>query len=304
MKNWLLILLATTALTACGGTGSPDSATGGLGGGGGTGGETPGGGGGGGTTGDGDGTIDGSPDSCTSSALTCRGDVLAVSMNDDETVLSITGLPFDESPVTATYTRAAGLDVSTGSGLDFKAYVNNDSDRINDYIALYQTSPDGSVTVGVVGIEGYNLGYKGEFYRLNSEADLPSTGLVVYTGTYAGLMDFNGDGSLYRTSGDMEIDADYTDNVIKGFVSNRVIIELAEALPTLILNDTPLVDGTFSGVAVSYDGGEVLESGSYLGLIGGTNAETVGGVIEVTNPKYDEANKITSRDTGVFITTR
>lgn len=299
MKHWMIPLVAAGLLTACNGD-APDVRFGPGSGGGEEAeeGEEP-----------GQGETDGTPiaereDACPGSALTCIGDVVAVEYDSGTNILEITGLPFDETPVAATYDQVG----VTG---DFAIYMNSDPDEIDDYTALYADSPDGSVSVGVVGVDGYRFGYKGGFYRLNSPSALPNLELAEYSGTYRGLMDFDDGTSLILTGGDMYIAADFTDNVIKGAVTGRGDIVTAAggpfSLPDIILFDTALVDGTFNGRAESYILEDVYETGSYVGLIGGTDAETVGGIIEViasdVRPDiigYDPS----SRDTGAFIVTK
>ena len=97
------------------------------------------------------------------------------------------------------------------------------------------------------------------------------------------------------------------------FRSNRTIETFAGApvaipnaditgVPDLVLNDTQISGGTFSGTANSYNGAETYESGTYQGWFGGAGAPVVGGFIEATAPEFDDTGdaNITSLDTGVF----
>jgi hypothetical protein len=315
MKLHILLASIFLALAACGGSGD-----GGLGPG------SPGDGGGGGGNpvepGDSDDTpIAESADTCTTVGFTCRGDISRVVYDSGSNTLEITSMPFDRAELNAIY-------IDTGDNIgDFDVYTNAyGAPPANGFIDTYEAvfTTNGDISVGVVGVEGYQtFGYKGMFYSLDNPATLPNNALVQYTGSYAGLMDFFGNGELHRTSGDLTIDADFTDDVIRGWITNREVLTdgslandlrlvafdgtaYVQELPDILLVNTELVDGTFDGRAVSYIDEDVYEEGSYIGLIAGTDGASIGGLVEVTANDafpnvvgYDPE----SRDTGAFITT-
>ena len=53
----------------------------------------------------------------------------------------------------------------------------------------------------------------------------------------------------------------------------------------------------------------MLGTGTYQGYFGGDGAPVIGGILSITNPKYQgddtdsEADDLTSRDTGIFTAT-
>lgn len=235
-------------------------------------------------------------DTCANS-YDCTGDVVAVSYDADDDILSITGTPFDETELAGTYVRA-GTDVN-----GIPTYINDDPDRFNDYIAYLAESAGGEIQVGAIGIEGYqDFGYSGTYLLLTDSAtNLPSEGLVEFTGNAAGVLVYEGAGALDTSLGFVTLEVDFTDNRLKGFVTGRNSTSTIGTLPTsLVFNDTDIQNGEFSGTVNSYNGAEVLEEGTYSGAFAG-DGSVVGGTYEAT---YDDfAGDITSRDTGVFIAT-
>jgi len=154
--------------------------------------------------------------------------------------------------------------------------------------------------VGAIGIEGYqDFGYGGTFILLSDAASVPSTGLVGFQGDVAGILVYNGAGDLDTTTGFVTMEVDFTDNRIKGFVTGRTDTSaIGDVPPTLVLNDTVITNGSFSGTVNSYNGAEDLESGTYGGSFAG-DGSVIGGFYEATWGEF--ATDITSRDTGVFI---
>ena len=286
MKLHYAFLSAALVLAACGGASDTDI------GGGTTGGDT--GGGGGGTPGDVEVPVDVENDVCTG-AFVCAGDLTDVTFDDNGTpgvpgddTLTLTGLPFDDDPLGAVFTYS-GDDTANG----FPIYVNNTPSIFNQYLAIIRDTTGGEMTLGVVTIEGYqDFGYRGAWFELNDvTTSIPSLELVEYTGEYTGFMVFDGSGNQYVTTGDVSMEVDFTDSVLKGFIENRTIQTLAgtdvpipnpdiTGIPTLVLNDTAITDGTFSGTVNSYEDEIAFETGSYQGWFGGTGATSVGGIIE------------------------
>lgn len=311
MKFQIALTGVFLMLAACGGSGTASFGGGGAGGGGG---DAGGGDVGGGLDDPAELPVDPTDNQCSGS-FTCSGDVRAVSYDSASGVLTLSRLPFDDDPVGATYNLIGQLN-------GFDIYENNDPAVFNRYLALHNTSPGGELTVGVASIENYqDYGYTGAWYQLNDlSSTIPSAGLVRYSGDYAGLMTFLGSGDLYTTRGDLELRVDFTDSYLKGSVSNRTydtdpvgpagLNDVNGSLPTLVLNDTIITDGSFSGTVNSYDGAVVLESGTYQGFFGGSDASVVGGIIQAFNPRFAgdpdavaEEDQRTSRDLGTFIGT-
>ncbi|MGI9390976.1 MAG: hypothetical protein ACR2O1_13030 [Boseongicola sp.] len=280
MKLNIFLAGAYLALAACSAStaglgGGDEGDGGGVGGGGGGGGGVPG-------------------DTCIG-VFICDGDVVAVSYDSATDTLIITGTPFDETPLAATY-------VSAGLTNGIPTYTNDES-PFNSYTAYYVESAGGEIAVGATGIDGYqDFGYGGTFILLSDAASVPSTGLAEFTGGVAGLVAYDGSGALDQSAGTVLMQVDFTDNRIKGFVTGRTFTGGAGTNPgTLVLNDTTIVSGAFSGTVNSYNGPDVAESGTYGGYFAGGSGDYIGGIYEATNP--DWMPDITSRDTGVFIAT-
>jgi hypothetical protein len=321
MKPHYAFFGAAMLLAACGGTSDID-----IGGGGGGGGnpvpENP-------TIDPGDLPVDGTE---TCGAFVCSGDVtnitfsagaLAGDPSDDSLIL--TGLPFDDDPLGAEFTYLT--TVTGGNGIDYDIYENQETTPIpgfNRYLAIYKQTSGGEITVGVAAIEGYQeFGYSGAWYDVDDvTTSIPTLGLVGYTGDYAGTLTLDGSGALFLTDGTLRMEVDFTDSYLKGFIEDRDVYSVDGAgtltnlargpgtdRPTLVLNDTIITDGSFEGTVNSYnDDGSVLETGTYQGFFGGSDASVVGGLVraigdfdidgdEDTDPNEDI---FSARDLGVF----
>ncbi len=284
MKLHILLASAFLALAACGGTGVTN-----LGGG-----DDDGEGGGGLGGGGGDGGGETAGDTCAG-AYVCSDDVLAVSYDGDTDTLIITGTPFDETPLAATYVRAA-VDIN-----GIPTYVN-DENPFNDYIAYHVQSPGGEISVGATNIDSYQtFGYSGTFIQVADGASLPSTGLIEFTGPVAGLVAYTGSGALDVSTGTAFMQVDFTDNRIRGGIFSRTHTGTETWQSVLNLNDTTIESGSFAGTVSSYDGPDEVETGTYNGSFAGGAGEYVGVTYDAINGDYAEG--ITSRDRGVFVAT-
>ena len=81
-------------------------------------------------------------------------------------------------------------------------------------------------------------------------------------------------------------------------------------MPTLVLNDTVITDGSFEGTVSSFDvDGSVVETGFYQGFFGGADASVMGGLIQATGTvdfsgveeAPDNEDEFVARDLGAFI---
>jgi len=315
MKLYYAFLGATLLLAACGGSGDSD-----IGSGGGDTGETP-------TPGGevvdpGDLPVEGTE---TCGAFVCSGDVTNITFDagalvgdpsDDSLIL--TGLPFDDDPLGAEFTYLTTID---RVNVDYDIYENLDASPIsgfNRYLAIFKSTSGGEITVGVAAVEGYQaFGYSGAWYDVDDvTASIPAIGLVGYTGDYAGTLTLDGSGNLYLTDGVVAMEVDFTDSYLKGFITDRDVFTVSAGgvladvgdRPTLVLNDTIISDGSFEGTVNSYEtDGTVLESGTYQGFFGGTDASVVGGLVQAIG-EYDlsgaeespNEDAFNARDLGVF----
>ena len=259
-------------------------------------------------------------------SFTCSGEITNIAYNATDDELYLTGLPFDDQQLGGEYLR-----IGTSNG--FAIYQNDNPSIFARYLAIHQSSVGDAITVGVAAASGYqDYGYSGAWYQLNDlTTNIPvgntEDSFVAYSGTYAGLMSYLGQTGLDRTVGLLNLEVDFTDSKLRGTISNRSIdtkgdtvlspgdfyldaptITGAEddiALNTIVLKDTDITDGAFSGVASSFEGAEDVETGTYQGFFGGTDANVVGGLVQVFNPDFtdaeDEDTPVTSRDLGVFV---
>jgi hypothetical protein len=144
----------------------------------------------------------------------------------------------------------------------------------------------------------------------------PDNGLVSYAGTYAGLLNVgttNGtlpvppgtDPSLIperasRVTGDIFLNADFTDNAVEGAITNRQSADLGTVFADVILVPTAIDgNGRFQGSAEAPGGQPAI--GSYAGLFGGTGATSVAGG---THLQYFDDRFTNEEERGVFVLTR
>lgn len=310
MKLHYAFFAAAMLLAACGGTSETDLGPGGGGGGG----ENP-------TPDDptidpGELPVDGTE---TCGTFVCSGNVTNITF--DGTTLTLTGLPFDDDPEGAVFTFLTTVTGTSSEAISYDIYENRGTTPIpgfNRYLAVHKTTDGGGITVGVAAIEGYGeFGYSGAWYDVDDlTTTIPTLGLVEYTGDYAGTLTFEGPGLLYLTDGQLDMQVDFTDSRLKGFITNRDVFSVSDTgtladigdLNDLVLNDAVITDGSFEGTVTSRDADEVVvETGTYQGFFGGTDAAVIGGLVRATGD-YDlsqveeETNEdvFTARDLGAF----
>ncbi len=180
-----------------------------------------------------------------------------------------------------------------------------------------------------------NYGFGGFMYERNGGVVLPAGGQASFSGDYAGLRDFNGQGGLEYTTGDMVLDIDFDDfNAgagVKGSITNRQIYDLdgnnltaayvteinldnatsdgwvdlpAGVLPTLTLTVGPntLNDaGELTNGVTSSQAAVLLESGNYYAVLAGAGADMEVTGIVVIESKDPGNDNVTIRETGGFI---
>lgn len=218
------------------------------------------------------------------------GDVTGISYDPVADELIINGTPFDGTEV---YVPYPAYDTN-----GFTAYVNETGQR--SYIAFLGTSASGAVVALIVVTPSYiNHGFSGAAYALDLESTMPGSGFASYTGSYAGLITYDGVSGFTRTEGDLLLDADFTDGKVEGFILNREIVATGADQPDLILGTSDIDGNAFSGgEAVSFDaGGDEVENGTYEGAFGGDLASEVVGTIVVTDGTGDDE----AQETGAFV---
>lgn len=267
MRRYWLAVAAATFLSACSG-GNPWLDTGGDG---------------------GDGSTPVIPDALL-------GDLESFTYDPVAQTLVVRGISQDNTPVGAVYTRKPGLDVP-----GYEAYTTQSS-ATTPHATAYVQERDGVIAgIIVTGPQSGSYFGGGSYYRAG--AYTPPTGvaanqIVTYSGTYVGLLNIPGDdGDLIpvapgtpnserpfqaaEVTGNATIIADFSDNIVKGVINNRVVVDepaidlsaqSLELAPTAILTD-----GTFVGVAEQSN----VSKGTYGGIFGGVESSAVGGTLFV-----------------------
>lgn len=234
----------------------------------------------------------------------------------------------DGNPAEVTYERDTRLDLP-----GYTAYRTQETALDRLYVALGAISADGSVQAVTVGDGGVsNVYYAGGSYDRAGGFDAPPTddgrGTVHYAGSYAAVTNVNAprdggpddvalpvsesaDDSVVpwqpsRVTGDIFIDTNFTDNTVRGSISNRELVDTHTALVDVILvpttidptDDTDTRAGTFSGDAQYAD---LRVIGTYGGIFGGEGANSVAGVVHLTEFNPDWENE---QEHGVFVLTQ
>lgn len=260
--------------------------------------------------------------------------------NADDDTFAVDNLAFDGGNV---YERSPAFNAG-GTANDIgpaRVYegagtvADNQTGQLVDqfsYRALYGESTSGRSHFAIVRTGAYiPYGFGGFIYSRTGGVTLPTSGFAKYTGTYAGLRDFDGQGGMQVTSGDMEMSIDFNDfnpdesgldqaSGVTGFVDNRKVFDLAgnditasvvaginadkgstlTALPSLNFFTGPGAmdsNGETEGHINNVLDGEEFESGKYYAIISGDNADEVVGIIVVNS----ELGSVTVRETGGFI---
>lgn len=228
--------------------------------------------------GDGDGDLSDIPEAL-------RGNLDSVSYDEDDGTLTVVIDTLDASPTRATFTRDATLD--TG---DFRAFTYQETTTNRIFLALLNTSEDGAATAGVTGSGQFTEMVWGSNYKAETAFTRPSGGgLASYTGSYAGVLNSGvrvpGPGAPFdpirpaRTTGDVLVNADFTNGRVEGGITNRSIVETGDELDDVFLQITSIEsNGTFGGTVVFRD---LNSAGTYGGTFAGRGGSAVAGAIEI-----------------------
>lgn len=238
-----------------------------------------------------------------------EGQASAITFDATTDTFTVDNLAFDGAGI---YDRDD--EVATLNG--FRVYENNNTTARRAYKSLYLESASGLSRVAVVRTGDYQgFGFGGFVYARDGAVVLPTTGQAEFTGQYAGVRVFNGQGGIQYTTADAFLEVDFEDfnttRAIEGQLTNRQVLDTTGAvistLPTLIMATGEITDaGEFTGGASSvrfdFGAGEFVdfESGNYYGVIGGADADEIVAVIvvEAADP-LDAA--ITIQETGAII---
>ncbi|WP_322865449.1 transferrin-binding protein-like solute binding protein [Aquicoccus sp. G2-2] len=273
-----------------------------------------------GTTGD-----DSSTDTETNSIPeTLSHNLQAATYSATGSTLTIEMSSLDAGPRVASYGRTPALDVGP-----YQAYTYQQDGQQRHFTALVaQTTGTGdSVTAGVVSDGGqFNRFFAGGFYqRTGNYTPAAASGLVSYSGTYAGVTNLNGtaatlkpvtDPSLpagdypnssARTSGAIFLNVDFTNNAVNGSITNHALIDQGIALPDVVLVDGNInsTTGTFYG-STEYNDADQTANGNFGGIFGGTDAKSIGGVVHMDtfDGPNDDLGMKNEKEYGTFVLTR
>ena len=285
-------------------------------------------------------------DSDDSSSNFGNGFAKGISYNSTDDTFTVDNLAFDgDSP----YTR--GTLVSSLNNGAFNVYEGEDSatDPINNgaisqfnYRAIYGQSRN-RVTVDGVDIPTTQFaivrtgsyipyGFGGFIYQRDTSVSLPQSLQASFTGTSAGIRDFNGAGGLQYTTADVRvvIDSDDFDEGagVRGEIFNRRVLDLAgNDVTTQVAGD--ISDGLstipvarFSvGPGVLFESGDLIgeitsqftnedgetasyETGNYYAVVSGDDPDEIVGIFVLENSSEELQGASTTRETSGFIVYR
>ncbi len=232
-----------------------------------------------------------------------------------------------------TYNRTPTLDTGV-----YKAYsVQEDAlDRI--FVALAATSDDGSVSAVTAADGGqFTKYFAGGLYARSGDYTPPAIGdgaaqgQVSYAGDYAAVtniaasrdsstsialaVDPSTDSSLIprqsaRVEGTIFLNANFQDNSVNGSIYDRSLLDATDddtpiSLETVYLLPADIAtDGTFLGSTARPD---QSETGAYGGIFGGTDANSVAGLVHLEASKVFLADGTAidnAQEHGLFVLTQ
>lgn len=245
--------------------------------------------------------------------------------------LLVEGTNLDEVPYSAVYQRAPALDQN-----GYIAFTVQEDAGDRHFTAYAGQSTSGAARAAVISSPGpRNRSFMGAYFERDGAYTPPEvtsdSGLVTYAGSYVGVTnvgDPNGSDLLPPVSGDPElvvpqalivngdafINADFADNSVEGNIFNRELLDtdlnLVAQLPSVVLVVTDITaDGTFAGT-VEYDNSDPLAGttdniviGSYAGIFGGENADSVAGgmQLEQFDGVGNNLGMLTELESGIFV---
>jgi hypothetical protein len=226
------------------------------------------------------------------------GNLNRIQYDPDTETLLVDMYALDASPELAAYTRTASLDLN-----EFTAYQVNESNLQRTFTAMVKQAPRGTVFAAIVADGGqFNRTFGGGYYQRNGDYT-PHTGLVSYAGDYVGLYtpgagindpnipDEFETQSNYRVTGEILINASFSDNAVNGGIIERQILDDTGAFLSTLESVALAVaeidaNGEFLG-DIEFLGTPDEPIGAYGGIFGGTDASDIAGIL-LFNPVLDE----------------
>lgn len=274
------------------------------------------------------------------------GYVTSVSYNADDDTFFVDNLAFDGGNI---YERGEAVS-SLGPYAVYEAVDPFDDsfngNPINQFThrAIYGVSPSGNTQFAVVRTGAYvGYGFGGFIYQRNNGVNLPTTGQGSYSGSYAGVRDFDGQGGMEYTAANIDIAIDFDDfndatntrgDAVRGRIYNRRVYDIngndvtqtvinginnqqdasltyAQGLPTVrfrvgpgVMDNNGEITGEVFSNFVNNQGDTVsFEEGNYYAIVAGDNAEEIVGIV-VTETGIGQPDGVTVRETGGFIALR
>lgn len=268
-----------------------------------------------------------------------NGFATGISYNETDDTFTVDNLSFDGDNTYSRGTAVSSLGPYAVYEADAQFPDSFDGSPINQltHRAIYGVSTSGNTQFAIVRTGAYiDYGFGGFIYQRNNSVTLPTTGQALYTGTMAGLRDFNGAGGLEYTTADINLAIDFDDfndttggrgDGVRGFIDNRIIYDAAgNDITSTVLsrinseNDLSLTDipaavftlgpgnldnnGEIVGTLNSYytdatGQNQVYESGNYYAIVSGDNAEEIVGIVVLENTLDPAAAAV--RETSGFI---
>ncbi|SEN17255.1 hypothetical protein SAMN04488103_103282 [Gemmobacter aquatilis] len=272
---------------------------------------------------DGDSDGDGVPDTVEVPA-TLAVNVSAAAYDAENNVLQLAISGVDATPVLATYDRYKKLDVP-----GYKAFKMQEDPLDRMFVALAAQSKDGSVRAVTAADGGqFDHYFGGGSFERDGKFDRPTIGTgpgagqVSYAGSYAAVQNINAPGDPdvmpvpggtddavkphqpSRVSGDIFLNANFSDNLVNGVIYNRVLVDHAVSLEDVILVPAAITDqGSFSGTVSEDEANEDANgiTGTYGGVFGGTDSGAVAGLVHL-DEFLDETQQ--EEEHGVFVLTQ
>lgn len=170
------------------------------------------------------------------------------------------------------------------------------------YRALYGVSTSGKTSFVIVRTGQYtDYGFGGFIYQRNGSVTLPTSGQATYSGSYAGMIDYNGRSDLNYTTGDMTMSIDFRDfnngNAVQGDVTNRKIYDLngndvtstmVSQVYTNLTNDgySPATMTVLPDLVFDVGPGVMDKNGELTGTVGSTYSDTNGAQQKLESGNY------------------
>ncbi|WP_069299666.1 hypothetical protein [Neptunicoccus sediminis] len=211
--------------------------------------------------------------------------------DSDADQIIVEKIPFDDEVFESRLDRTASRDESA-----YRAYSSKRG--FDDYTAYTRETDSGAVSVIVVNSGEYkDHGYSGAAYTRTGTTTLPTENQrAFYEGEYLGTRTSEESGGMDVIVGDAELEADFSDDTIRGRITKRRVTEdeLGVGAGTDITLANTAIDrssGVFNG-SVSQTNDDVTSEGTYSGILGGDNADETAG--------YLILERDATRELGVF----